>query len=568
MTTLDGAQVEVELGERANVDLVGIVGPTGPMGPMGPPGSPMAGYFTPQQFGAVGDGVHDDTAAVNAAIQAAAPGGTSPALGQGGICYFPPGTYKCTGPLFYYPNQLWVGAGYGASALRLTTELWPGGAAPAAHFISAAGGPNGPGQSQGASTRISNLLIRGPGAGSSPGQTQSHTTGIQGFNGGFLLDNLSIGGGFYAGLEMVGNHNKCYSLYITGNYYGLDYSDARISTGNDAYFACNLTGNGLAGIHVGGAAVIQTAVFSQLHLGFGPVGIFKTDNQNGWDASGNPVYTGGTASTQDLFQMTSLEDVSFESIGNGAILDISTGANRLSLGYGTVLRGNGLLWNNASATTKAPLDGTDSKSAWAMVLRNNDSGSRIETGVYPFITAPTTGVGVLKIPVAGAVPPAFRFGGNGLPPANFFGSGTNWSANIGGRGKMLALGQFSGTQYMGDLYPMACATATTVINVGDVVELASNSSVQRASGTKPAFGIALTPSPGNAGAQVPLLVQTTGFCTVNSTVAAPAIGSPLYLDATTTYMVNNTNTSGRVVGQSVFTSGTTTIPAQLAFKVA
>src|SRR5258707_13004145 len=49
----------------------------------------LAGFITPQDYGAVGNGVADDTAAVQAALNAAKAAG-------GGTVFFPEGTYLCT----------------------------------------------------------------------------------------------------------------------------------------------------------------------------------------------------------------------------------------------------------------------------------------------------------------------------------------------------------------------------------------------------------------------------------------------------------------------------------------
>jgi hypothetical protein len=85
----------------------------------------LAGVVTPQDYGAQGDGVTDDTAAINLAIQAVAASG-------GGILFFPAGTYQVTptssttaalvlnnGSTGYYGVRL-MGTGENAAILRRT----------------------------------------------------------------------------------------------------------------------------------------------------------------------------------------------------------------------------------------------------------------------------------------------------------------------------------------------------------------------------------------------------------------------------------------------------------------
>jgi hypothetical protein len=79
----------------------GPPGPTGLQGPPGPPGTggdgDTAGAFNVRDYGAVGDGTTDDTAAINACFTAAwansiATGGIS----TGAIVFFPAGAYRVT----------------------------------------------------------------------------------------------------------------------------------------------------------------------------------------------------------------------------------------------------------------------------------------------------------------------------------------------------------------------------------------------------------------------------------------------------------------------------------------
>lgn len=64
------------------------------------------GFVTPQQFGAVGDGVHDDLLAIQAATN----------LGK--AVYFPPGTYRMSGPVTYNGRVTWLGCGYASRLLN------------------------------------------------------------------------------------------------------------------------------------------------------------------------------------------------------------------------------------------------------------------------------------------------------------------------------------------------------------------------------------------------------------------------------------------------------------------
>ena len=59
-------------------------------------------------FGAAGDGIRDDTSAIQAALNAKKNGGT---------VYFPAGTYKITRSIFFYSNQTLIFEG-GATLLQ------------------------------------------------------------------------------------------------------------------------------------------------------------------------------------------------------------------------------------------------------------------------------------------------------------------------------------------------------------------------------------------------------------------------------------------------------------------
>lgn len=67
-----------------------------------------------RDFGAVGDGVTDDTAAIQAAVNAA------------GEIYFPPGTYRCNTQIVLRAGISLVGAGVGVTKIEKITTEWGG----------------------------------------------------------------------------------------------------------------------------------------------------------------------------------------------------------------------------------------------------------------------------------------------------------------------------------------------------------------------------------------------------------------------------------------------------------
>lgn len=78
------------------------------------------GYYNVKRYGAKGDGVTDDTAAIRAAIAASLSGANQPnrgAGGRGGTVYFPSGTYLVSGTL------LW--GQFGQSPARITASIDP-----------------------------------------------------------------------------------------------------------------------------------------------------------------------------------------------------------------------------------------------------------------------------------------------------------------------------------------------------------------------------------------------------------------------------------------------------------
>ncbi len=93
---------------------VGQTGPVGPQGPVGPTGS--FPYFNVMNYGAVGDGVHDDSDDIQDAITEAA--------SNGGTVFFPtpPNLYKITKALVLYTGVSLLGEGSEAVEISQTTN--------------------------------------------------------------------------------------------------------------------------------------------------------------------------------------------------------------------------------------------------------------------------------------------------------------------------------------------------------------------------------------------------------------------------------------------------------------
>lgn len=108
----------------------------------------LAGYVTPQDYGATGNGTTDDTAAVQAAITAVAAGGSNPT----GVLLCPAGTYKLSSTLTLGSSLELRGMGSGITVFNQTST--------------SANGVSGTDLSN---IKIVGMSINGPGSGSGIG---------------------------------------------------------------------------------------------------------------------------------------------------------------------------------------------------------------------------------------------------------------------------------------------------------------------------------------------------------------------------------------------------------------
>lgn len=241
-----------------------------------------------KDHGAAGDGTTDDTAAIRAAITAAAI--------DGAIVFFPRGTYKVTGEL-----SLSQPGGYDASVLlkgegRMTTALqWPTDLGAGFFAVKYANRGSGNGQFH----RIEDMSFIGPSAAAALGAHPANMDCLGGDDR-FTTARLRITG-FNAGIVKVNSHQRHEDVMATENYCAVRYQNG--SSGDIEYIGCDFTGNKQASVVVEQDARMSGDRFIGTHLGFSPYAIL-----------------GETGGTNDFLIVDTLFVGSgFEAVGNSLI---------------------------------------------------------------------------------------------------------------------------------------------------------------------------------------------------------------------------------------------------------
>jgi hypothetical protein len=201
---------------------------TGTLG-VAPPPSPLV--FNAVDYGALGNGVHDDTTNIQNAINAAAAAGSSTlGNGKGGIVFFPPGAYKTTAALTNNVSGSTVRlVGSGANISGIYGAV--------SGFIVSQSNAAGSGQI----ISVEYLTI-------------SNTTTSSGFDltvGGILLNNVQ--NGLIAGCSIFGW--TCIAAYS-------NTFETTIINCNCAAVGSWTTSGGPIGIYFSGGGIIDTAVVS------------------------------------------------------------------------------------------------------------------------------------------------------------------------------------------------------------------------------------------------------------------------------------------------------------------
>jgi hypothetical protein len=424
-----------------------------------PPSSPTAllnatallvptGWFdvTDDAYGAVGDGVVNDTTAVQAALTACAAAG-------GGVVYFPPGTYKLTAALSVSTAvQITLrGEAVAVNSAPLATKLY---------FSTDLGAGNYAIKPSNASTPagvlLENLHIVGPTESAALGASPSAMYGVDAFLY-WKIRNCKVGG-FKAGVVFRGDHNIVESSKINNNYYnlywaspGVTFSDQRIlhTDLDGAYFAC---------VGVSTENYIDGCVFSSVHTGNAPFCFWKE---------------GAPATTATFISNSTFIDVSAEGFGN-AIMSTQRGA----VSDGGNIFGNRFIECSAGAKFEAAVrvTGFDTVSDYGFVCGDFKNNS-FEGGSWHTDQAAEGTNGWLKV---------FNFQSTFLDYVGTSGSRPTNYGTIGATSNVFFRDLVTST-----LPTVAAAASTTLPIHGGVVEVTGGTTITEIVAQKPGVRVTL-----------------------------------------------------------------------------
>lgn len=218
------------------------------------------GVFNVKDYGAVGNGITDDTTAIQNASTAAVAAG-------GGLVWFPPGTYKITA-------QITMGGGraaFGGSSAASTILLWPNDLGAGNFCFTNYSSVNGLGPT------VDNLTLQGPIVITTTNQTPANMMGIY-LDQRFTVNMCEVKG-FYASIYYNGDHCTVMNSRLYGSWYSILRDKVSGRTGDNVFFNCDCTGPvGYASLAVTGTDHISGDVFEHVHLGFTAYGIWGEAN--------------------------------------------------------------------------------------------------------------------------------------------------------------------------------------------------------------------------------------------------------------------------------------------------
>lgn len=242
---------------------------------------------TPKDYGAVGDGVTDDTAALKKAIAAVQQDKYRRTL------FIAPGDYAFSEQLVL-DNINVEGVGWNHSILTLKAPLAP--SIPAILIKQTV---------YEYKTQFRGLRVRAgytqPSQLGVPMKYGKGTDGIQ-MNGSMVMEDVMVRG-FDSGIVFNGSQNTLQNVWVQQCYYGVYYRDDQ---GDNSMINCRILGNSFASI---GCTRMRDTFISHCSLGTAPYGIYQ-EAFSATTGVGSPDFV--------LFDAT-LSHVGFEGIGNGVI---------------------------------------------------------------------------------------------------------------------------------------------------------------------------------------------------------------------------------------------------------
>lgn len=472
--------------------------------------------FSVKAYGAKGNGSHVDTVEINEANAAC--------HAANGCLYWPNGTYVVNATLTAYDKTKWVGESEAGVKIYFKTDL----GATATGIIPQAGS-----QATTAPT-FHQLTIVGPGS-YALGVKNATMKGFKVPSGSACYDVSVLN--FEAGWVFAGNHQRLFHCNGNQNYYGGEWPTGTSSKGAHLLVGCDFTGNNFASFHITGGNAIESSTFIQTHLGFSPVGIVRTNKKT------------GAAATSTAILNTTFTQVSFEAIGNVAMLDLQTGV--VPFVTAMSIRNPGHSWNNAYKITSAPLTTATLQQAWAIVTPTTIG----QTTATSTVTIYNTGLGFIPGSAGTFKAANGALDIYGLPNVKDFGTnGAAWTN-----------ASSSPVTYFTRTSTWVARNGTGTTAIGDIVGLGLTGRTSRYAGNGPILGIAANVITGSSKM---LIVRTTGQATVNNGPIATVEGLSVTFTPTTPYKCSPLNSfPGQPAIGSARNSGTATSTASVILNI-
>lgn len=250
---------------------------------------------TDAAFGATGDGVTNDSEAIQAAFDAVA-------AAWGGTIYFPAGTYKVLAAVAIptdVPVKV-VGDGIDTTTIHCPNDLGSGTCALTVDDTDALFTTG--------THVIEDMTVAGPQETTTKGEMPADMDGVLVRNS-FILNRVKVTG-FRAGFLINGDHQYLTDCGSQNNYFNVYFDPDAQTTGDQSFTRCKLDGPLFASLAVGHQAIITGATFAGTHFGFGPYGIWLEGQVDG-----------GPALRQGAMDTVTFVDCGFEQFGNGIFYD-------------------------------------------------------------------------------------------------------------------------------------------------------------------------------------------------------------------------------------------------------